>query len=168
MPHLPRIKEIIPRELRRWRWNETQAPDVSHHLRPVRQGNSGAVPAQGRSASLLQRLLQQDETGRRSVDTDRNVERGWIPIQPLSVSPVSPNAARPAGSLQLGHLRVVDDHNSKRTDYASPWSTFSFSVSHCSVVRTQRFPSSPISTWLSFIFTTGQHEPELQSVTSFI
>ena len=38
-------KEIIPREFRRWRWNEAQAPDVSHDLRPVRQGNPGAVPA---------------------------------------------------------------------------------------------------------------------------
>ena len=74
--HLPGGKEIIPRELWRWWWNEAQAPDVSHNLRPVRQGNPGAVPAEGRSASLLQRLLQQNETGRRSVDTESEYEKG--------------------------------------------------------------------------------------------
>jgi hypothetical protein len=36
------------------------------------------------------------------------------------------------------------------------------------MVSTQRLPSSPISTWVSLIFTTGQHEPALQSVTNFI
>jgi hypothetical protein len=84
--HLPRGKEIIPREFRRWRWNEAQAPDVSHDLRPVRQGNPGAVPTEGRSAGVLQRLLQQDETGRRSVGTESESEKGLgSRTQPLSV-----------------------------------------------------------------------------------
>jgi hypothetical protein len=74
--HLPRGEEIISREFRRWRWNEATTPDVSHDLRPVRQGNPGAVPAEGRSAGVLQRLLQQDETVRRSVDTESECEKG--------------------------------------------------------------------------------------------
>ena len=90
--HLPRGKEVIPREFRRWWWNEAKAPDVSHDLRPVRQGNPGAVPTEGRSASLLQRLLQQDETGRWPVGTESNHEKGLgFKTQPLSVWAEIPN-----------------------------------------------------------------------------
>jgi len=42
------------------------------------------------------------------------------------------------------------------------------SASHCSVVSTQRLPSSPISTRVSLILTTGQHEPAFQSAANSI
>jgi len=106
--HLPGGKEIIPRELRRWRWNEAQAPDVSHYLRPVRQGNPGAVPTEGRSPSLLQRLLQQDETGRRSVDTESNHEKGLgSNPAPFSMGGNLKLARLPI-STEICHLRVAD------------------------------------------------------------
>ena len=107
MPHLPRIKESIPRELRRWRWDETQAPDVSHHLRPVRQGNSGAVPTQRRSSSLLQRLLQQDATGGQSVDADSECEKGLVLNPAPFDSGGNPESPRLPISPDSGRMRVA-------------------------------------------------------------
>jgi hypothetical protein len=94
MPHLPRGQKVIARELGRWWWNEAQAPDVSHDLRPVRQGDPGAVPAERRPASLLQRLLQQYETGGRAVATESVREKG-LALKPAPFTMVGiPNSTR--------------------------------------------------------------------------